>query len=110
LYKEDTLAEPSHKSFEDASVSEKEKVQYPAKFKVVLHNDDYTTMDFVIMILVNVFNKSEMKARTLMLSIHRQGKAVCGVYTREIAETKAVKVHTLARKNNFPLKATIEEE
>ncbi len=82
----------------------------PPRYKVILHNDDYTTMEFVVEILVNVFGKSLEKAMQIMLNVHNKGKAVCGVYTREIAETKVETVHHLAGSRGFPLKSTMEKE
>ncbi|HHH19928.1 MAG TPA: ATP-dependent Clp protease adaptor ClpS [Campylobacterales bacterium] len=76
---------------------------------VLLHNDDYTTMDFVVEILMNVFHKSVLESEQIMLAIHHQGKAVCGVYTYEIAQTKVYQVKQQAKKNGFPLLATLEE-
>ena len=85
------------------------KLDEPAKYNVLLHNDDYTTMDFVVEILMNIFHKSLMEAEQIMLNIHRLGKAICGTYTYDIAQTKVYQVKQLARKNGFPLLATIEE-
>jgi ATP-dependent Clp protease adaptor protein ClpS len=79
-------------------------------YKVLLHNDDYTTMDFVVDILARVFGKSLEKATQIMLNIHNKGKAVCGIYPREIAETKVQTVHNLASSKGFPLKSTMEKE
>lgn len=77
---------------------------------MLLHNDDYTTMDFVVEILIQVFGKSLEKATQIMLNVHNKGKGVCGIYPREIAETKVQTVHNLASKNGFPLKSTMEKE
>ena len=79
-------------------------------YRVLLHNDDYTTMDFVVEILMNVFGKSLENATRIMLNIHEKGVGVCGVFTREVAETKVNTVHTLAREQGFPLKSTMEKE
>ena len=81
----------------------------PAKYKVMLHNDDYTTIDFVIEILVGVFHKSVAQAEEIMMNVHTKGRAVCGIYTYEIAETKVYQVKELAKSNGFPLLATMEE-
>jgi len=81
----------------------------PTKYKVLLHNDDYSTMDFVVDILVNVFHKNIIQAEEIMTAIHKSGKAVCGIYTFEIAETKVYQVKELAKSNGFPLLATMEE-
>lgn len=85
-------------------------LQEPKKYKVFLLNDDYSTMDFVIDILVKVFRKSLDESSTIMLNIHNNGREVCGVYTHEIAATKVAQVKTLAREKGFPLKAVMEEE
>ncbi|MEA1968156.1 MAG: ATP-dependent Clp protease adapter ClpS [Thermodesulfobacteriota bacterium] len=82
----------------------------PSMYKVIIHNDDYTTMEFVVKILVNVFGKSLEKASEIMLNVHKQGKGLCGVFTYAIAETKVETVHKLARENGFPLKCTMEKE
>lgn len=83
---------------------------FPPMYRVILHNDDYTTMEFVVQVLVTVFGKSLEKASLIMLNIHNQGKGVCGSYTREVAETKVNTVHYLAREQGFPLKSTMEKE
>ncbi len=85
-------------------------VALPKKYKVFLLNDDYTSMDFVIDILMNVFHKNYQQAEMIMLDIHKKDKGLCGVYSYEIAETKIMQVHKLAREQGFPLKATMEEE
>jgi ATP-dependent Clp protease adaptor protein ClpS len=81
----------------------------PTKYKVLLHNDDYSTMEFVVDILVNVFRKNINQAEKIMIAIHESGRAVCGIYTFEIAETKVYQVKELAKSNGFPLLATMEE-
>jgi ATP-dependent Clp protease adaptor protein ClpS len=82
----------------------------PQLFKVVLHNDDYTTMEFVVRVLETVFNKPTAEAFRIMLQVHTQGRGICGAYTWEIAETKVGAVHELARSEGFPLRASMEEE
>ncbi|WP_072681657.1 ATP-dependent Clp protease adapter ClpS [Arcobacter sp. LA11] len=86
------------------------EVSEPKKYKVFLLNDDYSTMDFVIDILTKVFRKNVDQATQIMLNIHNNGKAICGIYTHEIASTKVTQVKTLAREKGFPLKAMMEEE
>jgi ATP-dependent Clp protease adaptor protein ClpS len=81
----------------------------PTQYKVLLHNDDYTTMEFVVEILVDIFHKSLVEAEQIMFNIHRVGKAVCGTYTYDIAQTKVYQVKKLARESGFPLLATLEE-
>jgi ATP-dependent Clp protease adaptor protein ClpS len=87
----------------------REDIREPSMFKVFLHNDDYTTMDFVVEVLMYVFHKSAEDATRVMLNVHREGVGLCGVYTYEVAETKVDTVHRLARENDFPLKCTMEE-
>lgn len=85
-------------------------LQEPKKYKVFLLNDDFSTMDFVIDILVRVFRKSVDEASVIMLNIHNNGKDICGIYTYEIAATKVAQVKSMAREQGFPLKAIMEEE
>ena len=94
---------------EQKQVQDKEEPKEPSLFKVLLHNDDYTTMDFVIMILGTVFNKDTTEATRIMLNIHHQGVGIAGVYTKEIGETKISIVHDMARKNQYPLKCSLEK-
>ena len=84
------------------------KVAEPPKFAVLLHNDDYTTMEFVVEVLTNDFSKSSEEAMALMLKVHNEGKAVAGIYSFEIAEAKVAKVLDKARKGGFPLRLTME--
>jgi ATP-dependent Clp protease adaptor protein ClpS len=86
------------------------EVQEPQMFKVLLHNDDYTSMDFVVEVLMGIFHKTHTQSEQIMLQIHEKGKAICGVYSFEIAETKARQVKQRAKQNGFPLLATIEED
>lgn len=91
-------------------VTESEKkLRLPPMYKVLLHNDDYTTMEFVVDVLQNVFHKSPADATLIMLHIHRTGLGVAGVYTHEVAETKVAVVEAMAREHEFPLKCTMEE-
>ena len=85
-------------------------VEEPPMYKVMLLNDDYTTMEFVVEVLVYVFQKSSEEATRIMLNVHRSGVGVCGIYPFEIAETKVDTVETLARENGFPLKCIMERE
>lgn len=82
----------------------------PTMYKVVLLNDDFTSMEFVVQVLMQLFHHSQEGAVEIMLNIHKKGRGVCGVYTREIAETKVAQVHQLAKSHAYPLRATIEEE
>ncbi len=88
----------------------KKKVKKPSLYKVLLHNDDYTTMEFVIYVLQSIFGKSTEDATAIMLKVHKEGQGVCGVYTYEIAETKAQKVSDLAKEEDHPLLCTVEPE
>lgn len=85
-------------------------IEEPKMFKVLLHNDDYTSMEFVVEVLLEIFHKTQQEAETIMLQIHEKGKGVCGIYSFEIAQTKAHQVKQRAKANGFPLLATIEEE
>ena len=87
----------------------KQQTKRPSMYKVLLHNDDYTTMDFVVMVLETIFHKSAEEATLIMLNVHEQGVGVAGVYPRDVAETKAILVHDLARKNEYPLKCSVEK-
>ena len=95
------------------SVSSKEqaaiKLKSPKMYRVILHNDDYTSMEFVVEILVSIFNKPPAQATRIMLDVHKKGTGVCGVYIRDIAVTKVNQVHQLAKENEFPLKCSYEE-
>jgi ATP-dependent Clp protease adaptor protein ClpS len=87
----------------------REKTKKPELFKVVLHNDDYTTMQFVIEVLEGIFHKSPAEAYRIMMHVHTRGHGVCGAYPHEVAETKVSLVHEQARENGFPLRASLEE-
>ena len=87
-----------------------EETSEPTMYKVLLHNDDYTTKAFVVAILGGVFNKSPEEATRLMWHVHKNQVGVCGIYPLEVAETKIAQVAALARENGFPLKATMEAE
>ena len=82
----------------------------PPMYKVILHNDDYTPMDLVIEILTSIFHKSVDEANSIMWQVHEKGKAVCGVYVHEIAQTKVQQVKATAKQNGYPLLATLEKE
>ena len=91
-------------------ISTRSKNDQPPMYKVILHNDDYTSMEFVVEILVSVFGKSLEKATQIMLNIHNKGKEICGIYPRQIAETKVETVLNMASSKGFPLKSTMEKE
>lgn len=88
----------------------KSRLREPQRFKVVIHNDDFTTMDFVVMILVTIFFKTTTEAEKLMLDVHNKGQAVVGIYSFDIATSKVAKATRLARDNGFPLRLTIIPE
>ena len=93
----------------DQETKENINLKEPKKFKVLLLNDDFSTMDFVIEVLMNIFHKPFDDALNIMLSIHKQGKGICGIYTFEIAETKITQVRKIAKKHGYPLRAVLEE-
>ena len=84
------------------------KVAHPSLYKAVLLNDDYTPMEFVIDILARFFNHNEEQATQIMLAVHTQGKGVCGTYTKDVAETKAMQVNQYARQHKHPLLCEVE--
>ena len=86
------------------------KLKPPGKFKVILLNDDYTPMDFVVEVLERYFGYNEAVATELMLQVHYQGRAICGLFTRDIAETKVHQVTVYAEQHEFPLRCTMEPE
>jgi ATP-dependent Clp protease adaptor protein ClpS len=95
---------------EGVVTEEKPRLKKPPLYKVLLHNDNFTTMDFVVFILRTVFQRSETDAVRIMLHVHNRGVGIAGVYTYEIAEAKVAKVIALARDHEFPLLASVEEE
>lgn len=104
------MSEHSPEIEEGVESQTKDDVREPPMYRVLLHNDDYTTMEFVVEILMLVFNKSPEEAVRIMLNVHRKGIGICGVYTFEVSETKVNSVHSLSRQNGFPLKCTMEKE
>lgn len=103
------MTRPRNNSEGQVVVERAEQVKEPSLFLVLLHNDDYTTMDFVIMILETVFHKDQMEATRIMLNVHNQGIGVAGILPLEIAETKVATVHDLARQHEFPLRCSLEK-
>jgi ATP-dependent Clp protease adaptor protein ClpS len=104
------MAEESHHSDQGLAVQEvRPRLKKPPLFKVVLLNDDYTPMEFVVEILERIFSMERTKATQVMLEVHTRGKGVCGVYTYEIAETKVAQVNGYAQKHQHPLLCTMEE-
>ncbi|QCD52282.1 ATP-dependent Clp protease adaptor ClpS [Campylobacter sp. RM16192] len=98
----------SERTLENTSL--KEKIKFPKKFKVILLNDDVTSMDFVVDVLTQIFHHSAQSAITLMLKVHNEGSAVCGVYIKEIALSKQNEVRKVAISAGYPLRVNIEEE
>ncbi len=96
-----TLADPKAK--------EKVKLKAPKLYKVLLYNDDYTSMDFVVAVIEKVFYKTEEEATQIMLSVHEKGRGICGEYTAEVAETKVHIVHEFSQNAGYPLLCTMEE-
>jgi ATP-dependent Clp protease adaptor protein ClpS len=98
-------------NLEEEVLSEtRDEVEEPPLYKVLLHNDDYTTMEFVVEVLMFVFRKPPEEATRIMLDVHRKGIGICGVYPYELAEVKVDTVENLARDSGYPLKCTMERE
>jgi ATP-dependent Clp protease adaptor protein ClpS len=89
-------------------VKVREKPNLPTEYKVVFHNDDHTTMEFVVMVLMKIFRKSESEATRIMFQVHNDGKGIAGIYSYDIAQTKADQTIQLARANGYPLQLTVE--
>lgn len=90
-------------------VEDREEVKEPDEYRVILLNDDFTTMEFVVAVLMSVFHKSIVEATKIMFDVHKKGRGVVGVYSYDIASTKIQRVHTMARENGFPLRCTMEK-
>ncbi len=100
-----------HQKYEfQNEILEDVKVNEPRLYKVLLLNDDYSSMDFVIQVLMQIFHHSYEKSMDIMIKVHEQGKGLCGVYTYEVAETKVAHVRKMAKEAKFPLRAVMEEE
>ncbi len=93
----------------ESSVEDLQQIDEPPLFEVLLHNDDYTTMDFVIAILQTVFAKNEEQATNIMLNVHKKGVGIAGIYIRDVAETKVAIVHDWARQEGHPLRCSIRK-
>ena len=93
------------------SIKEKNKlkIQKPKKYQVVMHNDDFTAMEFVVFILINIFKKTNADAHEIMMTVHKGGRAIVGIYPLDIAKTKVDETTKLAREEGFPFRLTIEE-
>ena len=94
----------------DTLLEEKHEVKEPSLYRVVLLNDDYTSMEFVVFILTSVFQKSPSEAEAIMMRVHNAGEGLAGIYVKEVAETKIAKVHALARQEEVPLKCRMDRE
>jgi len=105
-------SDPSEREKHDGDVAteQKSKVEKVRRFKVLLHNDDYTTMEFVVLVLMKFFHKTETEATHIMLSVHHRGQGVAGVYTKDVAETKVDEVTDYAKEQGMPLRLTVEPE
>jgi len=103
------MTRPRNNGEDQVVVDRAEQVREPSLFLVLLHNDDYTTMDFVVMILETIFHKDQMEATRIMLNVHNQGVGVASILPLEIAETKVALVHDLARQHEFPLRCSLEK-
>ena len=105
------MAEFPDSEFDGEVLTESEtKLEKPKLFKVILHNDDFTTMEFVVFILTHVFLRSEIEAFTIMLKVHNEGIGIAGIYPFEIANMKSEKAINLAKAHEYPLLCTVEEE
>lgn len=104
-----TIDHPTLAAQEDILTTQKTELVYPSMYRVILLNDDYTPMDFVVFVLEQFFDKSPEEARAIMLEVHNRGSGVCGIFTYEIAETKVGQVMDLAQKNQHPLQCTLEK-
>lgn len=114
MYKMNTIlmtrmGEESDEEGDLATITRK-KFKRPPRYRVLLHNDDYTTMEFVIYVLKTIFSKTTNEAQEIMLRVHNEGRGQCGVYTHEVAESKMKKVSLEAKQNGHPLLCTIEPE
>lgn len=98
----------SHHQGEDEKVDVYKQEQEPRLYRVILHNDHYTTMEFVIMVLMNIFHKGAAEATRVMLDVHRKGHGICGIYPYDIAVTKTNQVRQMARINDHPLQCSYE--
>lgn len=92
----------------DVATETRKKLKRPKLYKVLLHNDDYTTMEFVVMVLMKIFHHSESQAQYVMLHVHTHGVGTAGIFTYEIAETKAQKTMEMAREHQYPLRTSVE--
>lgn len=101
---------PQRRGDEKVDVAVRDRVDRPRRFKVLLHNDDFTPMEFVILVLTDLFHRSSAEATRIMLHVHRNGVGIAGVFSREVAETKALRTIQSARDAGYPLMASTEPE
>jgi len=105
-----SMGKPRTQHETGTAVAEKTRTKTPKQYKVILLNDDYTTMEFVVYIMETVFMKTPAEAIQIMLQVHKNGRGVAGIFSKQIAEAKIDRVHSEARKEGFPLKCVMEEE
>jgi len=94
---------------QELDIAQDSEIVKPRMYRVLLHNDDYTTMDFVVEVLMTVFHKPAAEATKIMLDVHKKGQGVCGIYSYDIASTKIARVHFISRQREFPLRCSMEE-
>jgi ATP-dependent Clp protease adaptor protein ClpS len=104
------MADEQPRRGSDVLEKTRQQTKEPALFRVILHNDHYTTMEFVVAVLEGVFAKTPAEAFRIMMKVHTEGQALCGLYPHEIAETKVATVHDMARQAGYPLRASMEQE
>ncbi len=105
------MSDDPRKGFEDdadLATDDRKRTKKPKQYKVVLHNDNYTTMEFVVLILMKFFRKSETEATHIMLTVHHKGTGIAGIYSKDVAETKVHQVTSFAQDHGMPLKLTTE--
>jgi ATP-dependent Clp protease adaptor protein ClpS len=102
------MGKKKHQEEGEVLTKEDVRTEEPPMWRVILLNDNYTSMEFVVMVLQTIFYKSSIEAKSIMLAVHEKGAGVAGIYTKEIAETKVASVHHFARQSEFPLKCLME--
>jgi len=103
-------SKPDWQGETDVATKSAKKLEQPRLYRVLLHNDDYSTMDFVVLVLTSIFNHKSEEAVAIMLSVHKTGIGVAGIYSSEVAETKMEKTHALAKEHEHPLRCSMEPE
>lgn len=103
-------SQTEHEQENGIATASKQEIKRPRRYLVIMHNDDYTTMEFVLLVLEKFFNHHPDQAYRIMLDVHHKGHAACGIFTYEVAESKVAKVIKYARDNGHPLKCTLEPE